>query len=520
MVRRPAIYELKSEKNLADALELAGGVLNSASLQRIRIERVNAHQGRVTIGVDVPKGADSAESSKALQEFAVQDGDRITVYPILGYSDQSVYLEGHVARPGKQPYWKGMTIGDVIASYQDLLPEPASRGEIVRLVPPDLHPETAFFNVNEVLAHQGSPIPLEPFDTIRVYGRYESDAPKVAIYGEVMRSGEFPLSSGMKASDLLRAAGGFKRSAYTDTADLTSYEVQNGEKIITDTRTIKLAAALAGEPDQDVRLKPGDVLSIRQLTGWNDIGAAVTIEGEVFHPGTYGIEEGEHLSSVLRRAGAFRPTAYAPGVVLERQQVRELDKKSRDLLIRRIESSQPTVKASTASDQIAYATAFVQQQQQIVARLKSQEPTGRMVIRISADISQWENTPADIEVRAGDRLVIPKRPGFVLLDGQVNNPSAITYTPGKKAAWYLSKAGGATEFGNRKKAFVIRADGSVVGRDGGGFWTGGVMDTVMQPGDALIVPEKIIGPPMWRSLLEMAQFVSSFAITAAVIKNY
>jgi protein involved in polysaccharide export with SLBB domain len=519
MVRRPAIYELKSEKNLGEVLELAGGALNSASFQRIRIERVNPHEGRATLGLNVAASTDADPPNSALQKFNVQDGDRITVYPILGYSDQSVYLQGHVVRPGKQPFSKGMTVGDIISSYQDLMPEPASRGEIVRLKSPDLHPETIFFNVTDVLARRGSPIPLEPFDTIRIYGRYEDDAPKAAIYGEVMRPGEYPMADGMKVTDLLRLAGGFKRSAYTETADLTSYELKNGETIVTDTRTIRIAAALSGEEDVDVRLKPGDVLSIRQLTGWNDIGAAITIEGEVVHPGTYGIEDGERLSSVLRRAGLFRATAYPQGTVLERQQVRELDKKSRALLIRRIESSQPSFKAASGGDQVAFASAFMQQQQQILSRLRSQEPTGRLVIRISSDVSQWENTAGDIEVRSGDHIVVPKRPGFVLLDGQVNNPSAITFVPGKKADWYLSKAGGATEFGNKKKVFVIRADGSVIGRDGSGFWSGGVLDTVMQPGDAIIVPEKIIGPPIWKSLLDAAQIMSAFALTASVLKN-
>lgn len=520
MVRRPAIYELRSEKNIAEALDLAGGVLSSGTLRRIRVQRVIAHEGRRTLTLDTPEAAGVDAVAKALTDFIVQDGDRITVYPIAGYSDQTVYLQGHVVRPGKQPYSKGMTVSDVLSSYHDLLPEPAARGEIVRLMPPDLHPETIFFNVPDAIAPQGSSITLEPFDTIRIYGRYETDAPKVTIYGEVIRPGNYPLSDGMKATDLLRMAGGFKRSAFTEVADLTSYELQNGEKIVTDNRTIRLASALGGEADIDARLKPGDVLSIRQLTGWNDIGAAITIKGEIFHPGTYGIHEGERLSSVLRRAGLFRSTAYVPGAELERVQVKEIDRKSRELLIRRIEASQPTVAATTsAADQTVFAQAFLLQRQQTLARLRSQEPTGRMVIRISNDVTKWENTSADIEVRAGDQLVIPKRPGFVLLDGQVNNPAAITFSPGKNASWYLTKAGGPTESGNKKKIFVIRADGSVIGREGSGFWSGGVLSTVMQPGDAVIVPEKIIGPPIWRSLLDVAQLVSSFAITASVLKR-
>ena len=63
-------------------------------------------------------------------------------------------------------------------------------------------------------------------------------------------------------------------------------------------------------------LKPGDVVSIRQLAGWQDIGSSVTISGEVEHAGSYAIEPGERLSSVLKRAGGFREDAYPPAAVL------------------------------------------------------------------------------------------------------------------------------------------------------------------------------------------------------------
>ena len=67
-----------------------------------------------------------------------------------------------------------------------------------------------------------------------------------------------------------------------------------------------LARAMAGEADTDVRLHDGDVLTVRELSGWNDIGATIAIKGEVVHPGSYGIQEGERLSSILNRAGGFR----------------------------------------------------------------------------------------------------------------------------------------------------------------------------------------------------------------------
>jgi protein involved in polysaccharide export with SLBB domain len=140
-----------------------------------------------------------------------------------------------------------------------------------------------------------------------------------------------------------------------------------------------------------------------------------------------------------------------------------------------------------------------------------------MVIKINPDVASWAGTPADIEVRSGDILRIPKRPGFVLISGQVYNASAITYAPGKNAGWYLQHAGGATAIANRKEIFVIRANGSVVGRRSGGWFEPDVLSTRLNPGDVIVVPQKIIGPSVfWRNLLATAQVASSIAITAAV----
>jgi len=75
------------------------------------------------------------------------------------------------------------------------------------------------------------------------------------------------------------------------------------------------------------------VLTIKQIAGWKDIGATVTVDGEVVHPGTYGIQEGERLSDVLARAGGFRSDAYLYGAIFERVEIRELAEKNRAQLI-------------------------------------------------------------------------------------------------------------------------------------------------------------------------------------------
>jgi protein involved in polysaccharide export with SLBB domain len=520
MVKRPAIYELKDETKLSDVLNDAGGLLVSAALTHITIERVEVQGHRATLTVNLPEGSTAESSRTLLDTFAIQDGDRITIAPILPYSEKSIYVEGHVVRPGKFPYRDEMKLNDVLHSYQDLLPEPADRGEIIRLMPPDLRPEAIDFNIPDVLAGNEE-IHLQPFDTIRVLGRYEADAPKVQVHGEVLHPGSYPLSQGMTVAQLVRMAGGFKRSALLDSADLASYDLKDGKEVMSRRDTLKIGDAVKNaDSSADVQLKPGDVLTIHQISGWNDIGSSVSLEGEVTYPGPYGIQQGEKLSAVLKRAGGFRTTAYPTGAVLVRTQVKDLEDKSRNELIHQIETTSAGAKLApslSAQDDAATLQLLIQQQKEIVERLRNQPAIGRLVIKINGDIASWENTPADIELRSGDVLTIPKKPGFVLVTGQVYNASAISYVPGKNAGWYLRHAGGSTEGGNIKEVLVIRSNGLVVGRRSGEWYDPGVLETKLEPGDVVVVPQKVFGgSALLRNLFASAQIFSSIGFAAAL----
>jgi protein involved in polysaccharide export with SLBB domain len=511
-VKRPAIYELKGEESLAILLDDAGGVAVAASLDHITIDRIQPSHQRETITLPSPV------TSASLAAFLVHDGDRVHLGSILPYSERVVYVEGHVARPGKVPYRDGLQLSDVLRSYSDLLPEPAATGDIIRLVPPDLHAETSQFNVADVLIGNVQ-LTLQPFDTIRINGRYEVDPPQVTVRGEVLRPGIYPLSRGMTAAQLVRMAGGFKRDALLESADLSSYIIQDNSKVISRRSAIPIGEAMQSTA-ADTALKPGDILTIHQISGWNDIGSSVVIEGEVTYPGSYGLQEGERLSSVLRRAGGLRGTAYANGAVLVRTQVKELEEKSREELIREIETTSASARLApnlSGQDEATLLQAATQQQNEVLEKLRSQPSSGRLVIHISSDIDSWANTDADIELRSGDILSIPKRPGFVLVSGQVYNPSAITYVPNQTAGWYLKHAGGSNDVANNKEIFVVHANGSVVGRRSGGAFSGSVLSTKLEPGDVIVVPQKIIGGSLaWRNLLTVAQITSSIAITAAL----
>src|SRR6266403_3872483 len=471
MVRRPAIYELHGESSLADVLELAGGILPTATLRHIEVQRIEAHEKRTMLALDLSPAGDADSINKQLEAFKINDGDEVHIFPIAPYNEDAIYIQGHVLRPGRYSYKQGMSLSDLIGSYKDLLPEPAPHyAEIVRLNPPDFHPSVESFDLTAALANPASAPKLQPLDTVRVFSRYDFepapevwiggevrepgkyrtsgqahlrdavylaggvtqdasldsaqlfrtqadgtmrilsvdlrealagnpidnvvmeprdrllvhrnpsrvDPPTVFIKGEVAKPGRYPLTTNMHVEDLVRVAGGLKRSAYQETADLTRFAPASTAIASNERLDVKLSAALTGDANEDVALRNGDVLTIRQLPQWTDIGASMAVRGEVLHAGTYGIGPGERLSSVLARSGGFGPEAYPYGTVLMRREVRELELKSHMELVQRVKAEQVTLKtlpdADANADQKNAKLTAIGQTEATLAQLQASAP--------------------------------------------------------------------------------------------------------------------------------------------------
>src|SRR5207245_5425494 len=135
-------------------------------------------------------------------------------------------------------------------------------------------------------------------------------------------------------------------------------------------------------------------------------------------------------------------TAYPQAAVFERIDVREMQQKSRQELIQRVEQESAVVKTSvttSGTDEAALQQAATQQRQRILEALRRAPISGRLVVHIRKGQKDFAGATEDIEIRAGEKLEIRKQPGFVVIVGRVSISNNIARLSVRKAGSYLTR---------------------------------------------------------------------------------
>ena len=349
---------------------------------------------------------------------------------------------------------------------------------------------------------------LEDLDQLVVHSLWEfRERDQVQILGEVHRPGTYPLFDDMRVSDLVFSGGNFKDSAYREEAELTRYAVIDGERREHRQVVVDLGAIVDGCDEADLELQPYDKLLIRRISNWRG-DEVVEVSGEVAFPGRYPIEEGEQLSKLIERFGGFLGDAYLPAAVFTREHVRSLQAEQLEKLADQLEADLARLTVPSVGDKSASGAAqrqaALEAGSQLAQELRTTEATGRMVVSLE-DVLDSPGGEQDIVLRDGDKLHVPKRPDFVMVMGEVNNPTAFVYEKGKGARHYVRLAGGRTRFGDTGKTYVVKADGSV----NRSRWT------KVGPGDVVIVPETLDRFSGMQFLLDLSQVLYHIGIAAA-----
>jgi protein involved in polysaccharide export with SLBB domain len=540
-VRRPAIYELKNEKTAEQAIQLAGGLLPDADASLGQLERIQPSKLRQMINIDL--------TAAAGQSTLLDNGDKLRVPEIRPTLEDSVKLGGYVFRPGAFAYHPGLRLSDIIRNFQEVRPEADLHYIMIRRVSrPELKTEVISADLTRALAapRTAADPELRPRDEITVFNLSSNrdrllaplirdlelqatpDKPEqiVNIDGRVKAPGKYPLEPGMHVSDLIRAGGSLEDAAYQGHAELTRYEVVNGDARRTELITIDLAAIRRGDPAANVQLRPYDTLVIKPVPMWMEPGF-IEVAGEVRFPGKYPIHQGETLHSILVRAGGFDDVAFPEGAIFIREELKKREKDQIELLANRLQSdlaalSLEVVAGSTVTNGgggAASASQGLLIGQQLLLQLRDTKPVGRLVIDAESALKGRVGGPFDVVLQSGDKLIIPKQTQDVTILGEVQSPTSHVYQSGLSRDDYIEKSGGITQHADRKRIYIVRANGDVVSGMHQG-WFRRTHDLQIRPGDTIVVPLDTLKVPLLPLVQSITTIIYNLAIGYILVHTY
>jgi polysaccharide export outer membrane protein len=526
-IKRPAIYELRgSSASLQEVLRMAGGATPFSYAQRLQVIRTANHSHMLALDIDLEHVAE--------QRFQVQDGDLIKIYSVLPGPENEVVLSGNVRRPGSYQLYDGMKVTDLIRRGEGVLPHTFFAYALLkRLQGADRTTLYQPLHLGDLLADPGDQgnVLLRAGDELVIYGENQMQSqPTVRVEGEVRAPGLYPLSHGMRVSDLVYAAGGAADQAYLARAELARTQVLQGARTVHTFYNIDLQAALRGDQNQNPILRDNDELSIWAAPGWH-LPWLVTVQGEVPRPGPYTIRKGERLGSLLKRCGGLLPDAYLPGLILIRESIRKREQEqiniARSRLAAGLAQLQLTQAQSSNSGNPPAATNF-DTLERLLSQAQGLQAPGRLIVQLGP-LDGSRPSDQDVMLEDQDRIMVPKVPSAVSVMGQVYAPTAIVYDPAMRVEDYLQRAGGPTELADPENIFVIKANGLILTRRGYDLSrrsqifpflpviSGGLMASRLQPGDTVYVPDKIVRSNKLEVARDVATIIGQSATALGMI---
>ena len=482
-VKRPMFYEMRKNESVGTLIKYAGGFTGDAYKKSVRLVRQTGEKYAVyNVG------------EFDMNTFKVDDGDAVTIDGILNRYENMVEIKGAVFRPGMYQLGQGTTsVRSLIQQAEGVTEDAFTAHAILHRLKPDRTLQVIPVDVNGILAGTSADIPLQNEDVLFIPTQADRVAERtMTIGGEVISPGVYQFAENTTIEDLIMQAGGL-----TDAASMAKVDVSRRiidpkatttSKEIAKTYSFSLKDGFVIDGTPGFKLEPYDVVQVRRSPGFQT-PRMITVSGEVLFEGDFAMaSKNQRLSDAIHMAGGVSQDAYVRGAHLERR----LNKDERD---RRDFLMQQLAKQAGGNDSVR------------ISQLNLSD-TYSVGIHLDEALAN-PGSDADIQLREGDRIVVPEFNGTVTISGNVMFPNTVAYQKGKNYKWYVNQAGG---FGNRAKksaTWIVYQNGTMskVGR--------GVK---IEPGCEIIVPTKKSNPMGLAQWLGIGSSLTSVgAMTAAII---
>lgn len=520
-VRRPGSYTLSSFSTIINALFAAGGPSKVGSLRNIKLNR----KGQASFSLDLYDFILHGDKSK---DIRLLPEDVIFIPPVGHLAG----IAGNVKVPAIYELKGETKVRDLIEMAGGLNSISfKNRTQILRIENGE-DQNLIELNLSEEGKEEENNLILRDGDVVRIFPVSQTVEKVVHIRGAVKSQGTYGYKDGMAVKDLLTYSGGILRYANKEDAELTRVSI-TPDGPVTQRIIIKLQKAIEGDTQYNIPLKEDDYLFVKTVPEWG-LYKTVTVSGEVKFPGTYTINKGEALSSLIERAGGYTDRAYLKGAVFMRESVRTLQQKQLDESINRLEQemisqSARTIESALSAEEAQQQKEVAEQRRGLIAKMRSVKAKGAVSIRLSKP-EKFKNSSYDIPLEDGDILNIPEKPHQVQVIGSVYNPTAFVHNPSWTVESYLRYAGGMTRNAEYDDIYVLKMDGTAISKrewsgrsdisgdsDEGWFFKTKFMSSTLDPGDTIVVPEKIERVVWLREVKDLTQILYQIAVTAGVL---
>lgn len=480
MVKRPMNFEIKEGETLQDVINYAGGFAKAAYTNYITVVRQNGHDYEV-------RTVDKQEYSS----FKLQNGDEIEVGKLLSRFENRISLKGAVYHEGLYELnTKIFSVKTLIEKSGGLLPEAFTNRAVLHRERTDRSLEILSVDLDGIMKGTSQDVILRNNDALFIPSIYDmQNQGTLTISGEVVSPGTYPFAANTSLEDLVLMAGGPKDGASLVRVDI-SRRIMDTDGIAAQNEISKLYSfslkegfVVDGTPG--FILEPYDEVIVRRSPSYT-MQKYVSVSGEVNFSGSFPItSRDQRISELIKQAGGITEFAYTKGSRLIRRMNTTERKQMQDFLDR----------ASLSSDSAGITMDDLGDVYYVAINLEK---------AIANPGSEF-----DIVLREGDHLEIPVYSNTVRIEGAVQMPNAVTYTPGKSAKYYINEAGGYTDKARKRHAYIVQMNGHVTKARYG----------KIEPGCEIIVPTKTKEPMNLQGYLSIGTTAASMATMVATIAN-
>ncbi|GKH20480.1 capsule polysaccharide transporter [Bacteroides thetaiotaomicron] len=484
-VKRPMRFEMKKDENLATLIKYAGGFEADAYTRSLRVVRQNGEEYEVNTVKDMDYSI-----------YTMRNGDVVTAEAILNRFTNKLEIRGAVYRPGiYQLSGKLNTIRELVHEAQGLTGDAFLNRAVLYRQREDLTSEVVQIDIKSIMDGTSPNLALMKNDILYIPSIHDlEDRGNVTVHGEVAQPDSYPYADNMTLEDLIIQAGGLKEAASTVRIDV-SRRIKNPRSTADNdtigqmyTFSLKDGFVIDGQPG--FILQPYDEVYVRRSPGYQ-AQQNVVIDGEILFGGNYAMtNREERLSDLVNKAGGPTNLAYLRGAKLTRVASAGEKKRMGDVI--RLMSRQ-LGEAMIDSLGIGVEDTFT----------------------VGIDLEKALTNPkgsADLVLREGDVVFIPKNTNTVTINGAVMVPNTVSYMKGKNVDYYLNQAGGYSDNARKSKKFIVYMNGQVTKVKGSG-------KKQIEPGCEIIVPGKAKKKGNIANILGYATSFSSLGMMIASIAN-